>query len=205
MNSGKLIVISGFSGAGKGTVIKRLLSEYPNYVLSISATTRKPRAGEEHGREYFFKTVDEFKSMIDNNELVEYAQYVGNYYGTPKEYVDKQLSEGKNVILEIEIQGALNIKKQFKDAVLVFITPPSAAELKNRLVNRGTEDLDTIMARLRRAEEEAAGVENYDYIIINDTIDKCVFDINSVIIAESNKSNNKLDIIEDIKENLKDI
>ncbi|MBE5964621.1 MAG: guanylate kinase [Lachnospira sp.] len=205
MNSGKLIVISGFSGAGKGTVIKRLLSEYPNYVLSISATTRKPRAGEEHGREYFFKTVDEFKSMIDNNELVEYAQYVGNYYGTPKEYVDKQLSEGKNVILEIEIQGALNIKKQFKDAVLVFITPPSATELKNRLVNRGTEDLDTIMARLRRAEEEAAGVENYDYIIINDTIDKCVFDINSVIIAESNKSNNKLDIIEDIKENLKDI
>ncbi len=204
-NNGKLIVISGFSGAGKGTVIKHLLGEYSNYVLSISATTRKPRTGEVHGREYFFKTVDEFKAMIANDELVEYAQYVENYYGTPKAYVDTCLSEGKNVILEIEIQGALNIKKKFPQAVLIFITPPSADELKARLINRGTEDFDTIMARLRRAKEEAEGVENYDYIIVNDTVAKCAQDINSVIVAECSKSGYKLDIIDTIKERLEDI
>ena len=123
---GLLLVISGFSGAGKGTVVKRLLELHNDYALSISATTRSPREGEQNGREYFFKSTEEFESMIDNSELIEYAKYVSNYYGTPKAYVEEQLEAGKNVILEIEIQGALNIKKMYPDAVLLFIMPPSA-------------------------------------------------------------------------------
>ena len=168
---GLLLVISGFSGAGKGTVVKRLLELHNDYALSISATTRSPREGEQNGREYFFKSTEEFESMIDNSELIEYAKYVSNYYGTPKAYVEEQLEAGKNVILEIEIQGALNIKKMYPDAVLLFIMPPSAEELERRLVGRGTEDEATIKARLQRASDEAKGVENYNYIVINDKVD----------------------------------
>ena len=135
---GILTVISGFSGAGKGTVLKRLLTKYDNYALSISATTRAPREGEENGREYFFKTREEFEKMIAKDELIEYAMYVNNYYGTPKAYVQEQLSQGKDVILEIEVQGALKIKERFPDALLIFITPPSAGELKRRLTDRGS-------------------------------------------------------------------
>ena len=152
---GLLLVISGVSGAGKGTVVKRLLELHNDYALSISATTRSPREGEQNGREYFFKSTEEFESMIDNSELIEYAKYVSNYYGTPKAYVEEQLEAGKNVILEIEIQGALNIKKMYPDAVLLFIMPPSAEELERRLVGRGTEDEATIKARLQRASDEA--------------------------------------------------
>ena len=160
MSKGLLLVISGFSGAGKGTVMKRLLELHDEYSLSISATTRKPREGEADGREYFFKTVEEFEKMIAEDALIEHAQYVGNYYGTPKAYVEEQLDKGNNVILEIEIQGAMNIKRMFPDAVLMFITPPSAAELEKRLRGRGTEDETTIKARLSRAAEEAEGVED---------------------------------------------
>ena len=160
MSKGLLLVISGFSGAGKGTVMKRLLELHDEYSLSISATTRKPREGEADGREYFFKTVEEFEKMIAEDALIEHAQYVGNYYGTPKAYVEEQLDKGNNVILEIEIQGAMNIKRMFPDAVLMFITPPSAAELEKRLRGRGTEDEATIKARLSRAAEEAEGVED---------------------------------------------
>ena len=155
MSKGLLLVISGFSGAGKGTVMKRLLELHDEYSLSISATTRKPREGEADGREYFFKTVEEFEKMIAEDALIEHAQYVGNYYGTPKAYVEEQLDKGNNVILEIEIQGAMNVKRMFPDAVLMFITPPSAAELEKRLRGRGTEDETTIKARLSRAAEEA--------------------------------------------------
>ena len=151
MEKGIIVIISGFSGAGKGTVMKKLLSEYDDYALSISATTRAPRPGEAEGREYFFKTVDEFKKMINKDELIEYAQFVGNYYGTPKAYVEQKLNEGKDVILEIDLQGAMIIKEKMPDVTLVFITPPSASELKNRLVGRGTEDMDTINARLKQA------------------------------------------------------
>ena len=160
MSKGLLLVISGFSGAGKGTVMKRLLELHDEYSLSISATTRKPREGEADGREYFFKTVEEFEKMIAEDALIEHAQYVGNYYGTPKAYVEEQLDKGNNVILEIEIQGAMNIKRMFPDAVLMFITPPSAAELEKSLRGRGTEDEATIKARLSRAAEEAEGVED---------------------------------------------
>ena len=138
--TGILTVISGFSGAGKGTIVKRLLEKYPqNYALSISATTRAPRPGEQDGREYFFRSVDCFEKMIENDELLEYARYVSNYYGTPKAYVQEQLKSGRDVILEIEIQGALKIKEKYPDTLLLFVTPPSFEELERRLVGRGTE------------------------------------------------------------------
>lgn len=200
---GLLLVISGFSGAGKGTVVKRLLELHNDYALSISATTRSPREGEQNGREYFFKSIEEFESMIDNSELIEYAKYVSNYYGTPKAYVEEQLEAGKNVILEIEIQGALNIKKMYPDAVLLFIMPPSAEELERRLVGRGTEDEATIKARLQRASDEAKGVENYNYIVINDKVDDCVEAIYSIVNSEKRKAVNNMSLINNIKEELK--
>ena len=200
---GLLLVISGFSGAGKGTVVKRLLELHNDYALSISATTRSPREGEQNGREYFFKSTEEFESMIDNSELIEYAKYVSNYYGTPKAYVEEQLEAGKNVILEIEIQGALNIKKMYPDAVLLFIMPPSAEELERRLVGRGTEDEATIKARLQRASDEAKGVENYNYIVIYDKVDDCVEAIHSIVNSEKRKAVNNMSLINNIKEELK--
>lgn len=202
-NKGLLVVISGFSGAGKGTVMKRLLELHDNYSLSISATTRSPRTGEVDGREYFFKTVEEFKTMISSNELVEYAQYVGNYYGTPKAYVEEQLQAGKNVVLEIEIQGALNIKKMFPEAVLMFIMPPDAKSLESRLRGRGTEDEATIEARLARASQESQGVEAYDYIVINDQVDDCVERINSIVMCEKTKASHNFSLIQHIREELK--
>lgn len=203
MSKGLLLVISGFSGAGKGTVMKRLLELHDEYSLSISATTRKPREGEADGREYFFKTVEEFEKMIAEDALIEHAQYVGNYYGTPKAYVEEQLDKGNNVILEIEIQGAMNIKRMFPDAVLMFITSPSAAELEKRLRGRGTEDETTIKARLSRAAEEAEGVEDYDYIVINDEVDLCVGRIHDIVLSEKMKAKYNLGLINNIKEELK--
>lgn len=181
MKRGILTVISGFSGAGKGTVVNKLIDEYDNYALSISATTRTPRTGELDGREYFFKTTEQFEQMIQDKQLIEYASYVGNYYGTPKEYVDRQLEEGKNVILEIEIQGALDIKKQFADTLLVFITPPLAKELKQRLVGRGTETIKVIDARLSKAIEEADYMPEYDVVVMNDDLEECVYEVHSII------------------------
>ncbi len=202
-DKGLLLVISGFSGAGKGTVVKRLLEQHKDYALSISATTRSPREGEQNGREYFFKSREEFKRMIENSELIEYAKYVDNYYGTPKAYVEEQLKQGNNVILEIEIQGALNIKSIFPEAVLLFIMPPSAKELERRLVGRGTEDEATIKARLLRAGEEAQGVENYNYIVINDDVDECVETIDCIVKSEKKKAVNNIGLINNIKEELK--
>lgn len=200
---GILIVVSGFSGAGKGTLMKSLLSQYDNYALSISATTRQPRMGEENGREYFFKTREEFERMIANKELVEYAEYVNNYYGTPKEYVESQLLAGKDVILEIEIQGALEIKEKFQDALLLFVTPPNAEILKKRLVGRGTEDMATISSRLKRAAEEANGIESYDYIIVNDDLEVCVREMHAVIQSEHFRVCRNNEFIKNIKEELK--
>ena len=159
-NRGILLVLSGFSGSGKGTVVKEVMKKYSDtYALSISATSRQPRPGERDGIEYFFKTREEFEEMIAKDELVEYAQYVSNYYGTPKAYVEEQLAAGKDVILEIEIQGALKIKEKFPETLLLFMTPPSAEELKSRLVGRGTEAMDVVESRLARAVEEAQGIE----------------------------------------------
>ena len=193
-NKGKLVVISGFSGAGKGTLMKALMKEYgDSYALSVSATTRNPRPGEMDGGDYFFVTKDKFEQMIAEDALIEYAQYVGNYYGTPKEYVQQQLDLGKNVILEIEIQGALKIKEKFPDTVLMFVTAPNANELKNRLVGRGTETPEVIAARLSRACEESMGMEKYDYLVINDTIENGISLIDRLICDErsGNKENNR--------------
>lgn len=159
---GILIVVSGFSGAGKGTLMKELMKRYEEtYALSVSATTRNPREGEVDGREYFFKTTEEFEKMIAKEELIEYARYVENYYGTPRTYVEQQLEAGKDVILEIEIQGALKVKERFPDTLLLFVTPPSAKELRRRLVGRGTETMEVIESRLARAVEESEYMDQY--------------------------------------------
>ncbi len=193
MRKGILVVASGFSGAGKGTIMKKLMSEHgENYALSISATTRAPRPGEEHGKDYFFLTTEEFEAMIARDELVEYAKYVSNYYGTPRAYVEEQLEAGKNVILEIEIQGALKIKEKFPETVLMFITAPSAEELKERLIGRGTETQDVIDARMSRAYEESLGVENYDYLVVNDDLDACVMLVNDIISKEKEQHTDEM-------------
>ena len=184
MSKGVLTVVSGFSGAGKGTVMKRLIQKYDDYALSISVTTRNPREGERDGIEYFFKTKEEVETMIENDEFLEYARYVDNYYGTPRFYVEEMLAKGKNVILEIEIQGAMQIKAKNPEAVLVFVTPPSFEELRNRLVGRGTETADVIESRLRRASEEAEGMPSYDYILVNDQVEDCVDRLHQIILSE---------------------
>ena len=200
---GILVVVSGFSGAGKGTIMKRLLEEYPdNYALSISATTRSPRPGESHGREYFFVSEEEFEEMIREGELVEYARYVNNYYGTPKAYVMEQLEQGRDVILEIEIQGALKVKEAYPDTLLLFVSPPDAGELKKRLVNRGTEDEAAIDSRLSRAFQEAQGVEQYDYFVINDDLEECVQEVHSIIRNEHARVARNLVLIENIRAEL---
>jgi len=200
---GILVVISGFSGAGKGTLLKAMMEKYHNYALSISATTRSPREGEQNGKEYFFVNRESFEKMIEEGQLIEYAQYVNNYYGTPRQYVFQQMADGKDVILEIEIQGALKIKEQFPEALLLFVMPPNADELKRRLVGRGTESTEVIEARLHRAAEKAAGIDYYDYILINDNLEQCVEDMHQLIQAQHNRVSNNLDFIEQIKMELK--
>lgn len=199
-NRGILLVLSGFSGSGKGTVVKEVMKKYSDtYALSISATSRQPRPGERNGIEYFFKTREEFEEMIAKDELVEYAQYVSNYYGTPKAYVEEQLAAGKDVILEIEIQGALEIKKKFPDTLLLFMTPPSASELKERLIGRGTEAMDVVESRLARAVEEAQGIEEYDYLIVNDNLEECVERFHNIVSNEHYRVSRKQNFIEDMR------
>jgi guanylate kinase len=181
MEKGILLILSGFAGSGKGTIVKALLEEYDNYVLSVSATTRSPRPGEENGREYFFKTVEEFEAMIEADELLEHAKYVDNYYGTPAEYVERMLNEGKDVILEIEQQGALQIKKKRPDALLLFVMPPSVDEVYNRLKKRGTENEETIMKRMKQGARESEVIEKYDFLVINDDLDRCVREVHNTI------------------------
>ena len=199
---GTLVVVSGFAGTGKGTVMKELLGRYDSYALSISATTRNPRPGEVDGREYFFKTKEEFEHMIERDEFVEHACYVGNYYGTPKKYVQEQLAAGKDVILEIEIQGALKIKEKFPETLLLFLTPPSAEVLKNRLVGRGTETMEVIESRLSRAVEEAQGIEAYDYLIINDDLEECVEQFHKIVTNEHYRVFREKNFIEDMRSQL---
>ena len=183
MEKGVLLIISGPSGSGKGTIVERLVDDL-GYRVSISATTRNTRPNEENGVHYFFKTKEEFEKMIEAGELLEHACFCDNYYGTPKEYVERQLGEGNNIILEIEVQGALQVKKKYNDAVLIFTMPPTIAELRRRLVNRGTEDMETIDKRIKRAEEELEYLPQYDYIVINDTVEQAVRDVDCIVRAE---------------------
>jgi guanylate kinase len=202
MKKGNLIVISGFSGVGKGTVVKRLVSDY-GYSLSISATTRAPREGELDGREYYFKTVDEFRNLIDYNGFIEWAQYVDNYYGTPRKFVEQEMAAGRDVILEIETQGAMNVKRQYPDALLIFITATDAEALRNRLAGRGTESDEVIEKRMKRAAEESDYMENYEYIVVNDDLDECVHTVHSIIISKSCERERNLEFIENTKRGLK--
>ena len=200
---GILIVVSGFSGAGKGTIMKALLERYDNYALSISATTRNPRPGEEEGKAYFFKTTEEFEKMIAKDDLLEYAMYVGNYYGTPKAYVEEQLRAGKDVILEIEIQGALKVKEKFPNTLLLFVTPPSAEELRKRLEGRGTETQEVIDGRMKRDIEEAEYMDQYDYLVVNDELDVCVEEMHHLIQGEHERCFRNQTFIEHMKRELK--
>lgn len=196
---GSLIVISGFSGAGKGTVAKKLVSEY-GYSLSVSATTRAPRPGEVDGVDYYFKSEADFKNLIDYNGFIEYARYVENYYGTPRAFVEQELEKGNNVILEIEVQGALNIKRQYPDAILIFITAPSVEALKARLIGRGTEEEAVVNKRMKRASEEAAEMDNYEYIVINDDLEECVHNVHSIVVSKRCELQNNLQFIQETRE-----
>ncbi len=203
-DKGLIIVLSGFSGAGKGTIMKHLLEAHPNdYNLSISATTRQMRAGEKDGREYFFKTRKEFDEMIAKKELLEYATFNGNSYGTPRAYVEQLIERKKDVILEIEIQGALQVKEMYPDALLLFTMPPSAKELQNRLVGRGTETPEVIAQRLAISCKESQIMDKYDYLIINDSLDKAVDQVHNIIQAEHYRVTRNKSAIAKMQEQLK--
>lgn len=199
---GILVVVSGFSGVGKGTLMRCLTDRYGHYALSISATTRSPREGEEDGREYFFKTKEEFERLIENDRLIEYACYCGNYYGTPRDYVEDQMKQGRDVILEIELQGALKVREKYPDALLLFVMPPDTDTLVNRLKGRGTETEEVIKARLARAVEESQDVDKYDYMIINDDLEQSMEELNNLINSQHYKINRNLEFVNRIRSEL---
>ena len=205
MEQGILIVVSGFSGSGKGTLMQKLLQEYPGYSLSVSATTRAPREHEIDGKHYYFLTEEEFRAMIERDELYEYARFQDHYYGTPREYVERMRSAGQDVILEIDVQGAENIKKRFPDTVLIFVVPPSAEELRSRLEKRGTESAEKIRGRLLRARAEAEYMDRYDYILVNDDLDACVRTLHGIIRSEHARTERNSALIERIRQELQAI
>ncbi|WP_336746161.1 guanylate kinase [Paenibacillus sp. y28] len=181
---GLLLVLSGPSGVGKGTICTALRQKSPHLVYSVSATTRSPRQGEADGVNYFFKSRDQFESMIQNNDLLEWAEYVGNYYGTPRSFVEETLAQGRDIILEIEVQGALKVKQSFPEGVFIFIMPPSLEELRQRIENRGTESLESISQRLSVAREEISLLAHYDYAVVNDEVSLACERIQAIITAE---------------------
>lgn len=184
IEKGRLIVVSGPSGAGKSTVVFKAINGRDKMCFSTSVTSRKPRPGEVDGREYFFIDAARFEEMVQNDELLEHAVYVGNYYGTPRKFVEDKLSAGESVFLDIEVQGARQVKEKMPDAIMIFLIPPSLGELKNRLESRGTETEETIKGRLARAREEYAEADFYDYIVVNDDIDSAANELLSILTAE---------------------
>ncbi len=201
--NGLLIVVSGFSGSGKSTLTRLLVQRYDCYALSVSATTRAPRDGEEEGTAYFFKTEEEFLDMIARDEFLEHAQYVSNRYGTPRAYVDAQLEAGRDVLLEIDIQGAMQVKAKRPDTLMLFVTPPSAGELEKRLRARGTEEESVICSRLQRAVEESDGMEAYEYILINDDLERCVEETHALIRAQHRHTQHQSAFIEEMRAELR--
>lgn len=199
--NGLLIVFSGPSGAGKDTILRYLLDQNSNCKLSISATTRNPRAGEVSGVDYFFVSREDFLGMISGDRLLEFAEYCGNFYGTPKEPIEKWLSEGKDVILEIEVQGGAQIKEKCPDCVSIFILPPSIGVLEKRLRARGTEDEGTLQKRLKAAREEIQKAKDYDYVVVNDTVEGAAEQIDKIITAEKLKYSRNNTIIERVLDN----
>ena len=186
---GLLVVVSGPSGAGKGTICKNFMELNKEMLLSISSTTRNPRENEIDGVNYNFITKQDFEDLIGTDSLLEYVHVFGNYYGTPKKWVLECIEKGKDVLLEIEIVGAMKVKEKYPDAILVFVLPPSLKELKNRIINRGTETIEQIENRMARAMQEIKTIEKYDYFIFNDNLTRAVDDLEAIISAEKNKVN----------------
>ena len=199
MSKGLLFVVSAPAGCGKDTILEQVLANEANVGYSVSATTRAPRPGEVDGTHYFFLTREKFEEMIKNGDVLEYTEYCGNYYGTPKAGVEKMLSEGKDVVLKIEVEGAMNIKKLFPDSCLVFILPPSMKELERRLRKRGTEDEPTIMRRIAQAKNEIDTAVNYDYFVVNDDLEDAVNDLIAVIRGEKCRKERNLALLQAIK------
>lgn len=181
---GILFILSGPSGVGKGTVRKALFEKDTNLQYSISMTTREKRPGEQEAVDYFYRSKQEFEQMIEDNQLLEHAKYVDNYYGTPRQYVEKTLDEGKDVFLEIEVQGALQVRENFPEGVFIFLSPPSLEELKNRIISRGTETEKSVVNRLRAAKDEIELMDAYDYVVVNDYVDSAVDKIQAIVIGE---------------------
>ena len=196
MRQGKTFIICGPSGVGKGTVVARLLASNPNLYFSVSATTRQPRNGEVDGVHYHFLSREQFQSWIAEDAFLEHAEFVGNYYGTPKKYVDAAMAQGRDVILDIEIQGAEQVHRQRPEAVRIYVAPPSWAELERRLIGRGTEDMEKVRSRLERGKQEFAAARSFDYFVINDTVDHAVTEITAIMTAEHCKPDERIAIID---------
>lgn len=195
MNPGLLVVVSGPAGVGKGTIVRKMMENDPKFVYSISATSRLPRATETEGRNYYFKTREQFEEMIKNEELIEWVEYCGNYYGTPRSLVCSEIEKGNVVILEIEVDGALNVKRMFPDCILCFIIPPDFSELEKRLRGRGTDTEESITKRLSRAKEEFKLIKEYDYLILNDSIENAAQRFFSIVLAEQMRTNRNKELI----------
>lgn len=200
--AGSLTVVSGFSGAGKGTIMKALLERYDSYVLSVSCTTRPRRDYEEDGREYFFVTQEEFDRKLANDELLEHAGYVNHSYGTPRAFVDEQIALGKDVLLEIEVQGAAIVKEKCPEAIMIFVVPPSADVLRERLIGRGTDSADAIRNRLWQASREINEIEKYDAIVINDDLDAAVEMVHMTIQTEKNAPSRQAAFLRSLRRDL---
>ena len=196
MKKGLLTVISGASGTGKGTVCKKLLAELPEMFYSISATTRQPRTGETDGKEYFFISVEQFKSWLAEEKFLEYAEVYGNFYGTPAHKIEEKRNSGVDVLLEIDVQGALKVMEKCPDGIYIFLLPPSFEELCNRIKNRGTESPDVLQRRIESAKNEIALGKKYQYVVVNDTVDAAVEKVKAIITAERCKVSRNLDEID---------
>ena len=196
MRKGKTFVICGPSGVGKGTVVSRLLASDPRLYFSVSATTRPPRQGEVDGVHYHFLSREQFQRWIDEDAFLEHAEFVGNYYGTPKKYVDAAMAQGRDVLLDIEIQGAEQVHRQRPEAVRIYVAPPSWAELERRLIGRGTEDMEKVRRRLERGKQEFAAASSFDYFVINDTVDNAVAEIRAIMLAEHCRPDERVAMID---------